>query len=156
MSYNCIPDSNVSDSVKWYNMRFYWHNSLLFSFSKQFFSHSMTNTKQTAKNSTSGKASRKQLAEKAAHLTSKAKTTVHPHRHRPETVALREIYMFQKSIELLVPNLPFQCVVREIAEDRNADVRFQAETINVLRPTTEEIPFELFEEAQRARFMRAG
>ncbi|KAG4142644.1 hypothetical protein ERO13_D06G142066v2, partial [Gossypium hirsutum] len=40
-----------------------------------------------------------------------------PHRYRPGTVALREIQKYQKSTELLIRKLPFQRLVREIAQD---------------------------------------
>lgn len=40
-----------------------------------------------------------------------------PHRYRPGTVALREIRKYQKSTELLIRKLPFQRLVREIAQD---------------------------------------
>ncbi|RXG67785.1 histone H3 [Armadillidium vulgare] len=46
-------------------------------------------------------------------------------RHRPGTVALREIGCYQKSTELLILKLPFQRLVREIAEDFKTDLRFQ-------------------------------
>ena len=39
-----------------------------------------------------------------------------PHRYRPGTVALREIRRYQKSTELLIRKLPFQRLVREIAQ----------------------------------------
>lgn len=39
-----------------------------------------------------------------------------PHRYRPGTVALREIRKYQKSTELLIRKLPFQRLVREIAQ----------------------------------------
>jgi histone H3 len=38
------------------------------------------------------------------------------HRYRPGTVALREIRRYQKSTDLLIRKLPFQRLVREIAE----------------------------------------
>ena len=41
-----------------------------------------------------------------------------PHRFRPGTVALREIRRYQKSTELLLRKLPFQRLVREIAQVR--------------------------------------
>jgi Core histone H2A/H2B/H3/H4 len=41
-----------------------------------------------------------------------------PHRYRPGTVALREIRKYQKSTELLIRKLPFQRLVREIAQVR--------------------------------------
>jgi histone H3 len=39
-----------------------------------------------------------------------------PHRYRPGTVALREIRKYQKSTDLLLRKLPFQRLVREIAQ----------------------------------------
>ncbi|KAH8267365.1 hypothetical protein KR026_001062 [Drosophila bipectinata] len=74
----------------------------------------MARTKQTARKSTGGKAPRKQLATKAARKTGGVKK---PHRYRPGTVALREIRRYQKSTELLIRKLPFQRLVREIAQD---------------------------------------
>ena len=40
-----------------------------------------------------------------------------PRRYRPGTVALREIWHYHKSTELLIRKLPFQRLVREIAQD---------------------------------------
>ncbi|KAI8508188.1 histone H3 type 2 [Branchiostoma belcheri] len=48
-----------------------------------------------------------------------------PHRYRPGTVALREIRRYQKSTELLIRKLPFQRLVREIAQDFKTDLRSQ-------------------------------
>jgi hypothetical protein len=47
-----------------------------------------------------------------------------PHRFRPGTVALREIRRYQKSTELLIRKLPFQRLVREIAQDFKVVCRF--------------------------------
>ena len=47
-----------------------------------------------------------------------------PHRFRPGTVALREIRRYQKSTELLIRKLPFQRLVREIAQDFKVNVFF--------------------------------
>ena len=47
-----------------------------------------------------------------------------PHRYRPGTVALREIRRYQKSTELLIRKLPFQRLVREIAQDIKTDLWF--------------------------------
>ena len=38
-----------------------------------------------------------------------------PNRYRPGSVALREIRKYQKSTDLLIRKLPFQRLVREIA-----------------------------------------
>ena len=40
-----------------------------------------------------------------------------PVRYRPGTVALREIHHYQKSTELLIRKLPFNRLVREIAQN---------------------------------------
>ena len=40
-----------------------------------------------------------------------------PHPHRPGTLALREICPYQKSPELMIRRLPFQRLVRKIAQD---------------------------------------
>ena len=45
-----------------------------------------------------------------------------PHRYRPGTVALREIRRYQKSTDLLIRKLPFQRLVREIAQDFKNDL----------------------------------
>nr|GEZ24630.1 histone H3.2-like [Tanacetum cinerariifolium] len=84
----------------------------------------MARTKQTAHKSIRGKAPRKQLATKAARKSAPATGGVKkPHRFRPGTVALREIRKYQKSIELLIRKLPFQCLVRKIAQDFKMDLR---------------------------------
>ncbi|KFD59340.1 hypothetical protein M514_28481, partial [Trichuris suis] len=78
----------------------------------------MARTKQTARNSGAGKAPRKQLATKAARkLVPAIGPLKRAHRYRPGTVALREIRRYQKSTELLIRRLPFQRLVREIAQD---------------------------------------
>lgn len=51
------------------------------------------------------------------HVQTPAGGVKKPHRFRPGTVALREIRRYQKSTELLIRKLPFQRLVREIAQD---------------------------------------
>ncbi len=89
-------------------------------------SASLDRTKQTARKSTGGKAPRKQLqlATKAARTSAPATGGVKkPHRYRSGTVALREIRRYQKSTELLIRKLPFQRLVREIAQDFKTNLR---------------------------------
>ncbi|VDM52263.1 unnamed protein product [Angiostrongylus costaricensis] len=96
----------------------------------------MARTKQTARKSTGGKAPRKQLATKAARKSAPSTGGVKkPHRYRPGTVALREIRRYQKSTELLIRKLPFQRLVREIAQDFKTDLRFQSAAIGALQAT---------------------
>ena len=75
----------------------------------------MARTKQTARQSTGGKAPRYQLATKAARAATGAVKT--PYRYRPGTVALREIRRYQKSTDLLIRKTPFQRLVREVLQD---------------------------------------
>lgn len=56
--------------------------------------------------------------------------------YRPGTVALREIRRYQKSTELLIRKLPFQRLVREIAQDFKTDLRFQSAAIGALQVST--------------------
>ena len=94
----------------------------------------MARTKQTARKSTGGKAPRKQLATKAARKSAPSTGGVKkPHRYKPGTVALREIRRYQKSTELLIRKLPFQRLVREIAQDFKTDLRFQSAAIGALQ-----------------------
>src|ERR1700689_4135559 len=94
----------------------------------------MARTKQTARKSTGGKAPRKQLATKAARKSAPATGGVKkPHRYRPGTVALREIRRYQKSTDLLIRKLPFQRLVREIAQDYKTDLRFQSSAVLALQ-----------------------
>merc|ERR1711915_266495 len=106
----------------------------------------MARTKQTARKSTGGKAPRKQLATKAARKSAPSTGGVKkPHRYRPGTVALREIRRYQKSTELLIRKLPFQRLVREIAQDFKTDLRFQSAAIGALQEASEAYlvgPFE--------------
>ncbi|CAH2015824.1 unnamed protein product [Acanthoscelides obtectus] len=100
----------------------------------------MARTKQTARKSTGGKAPRKQLATKAARKSAPATGGVKkPHRYRPGTVALR-------STELLIRKLPFQRLVREIAQDFKTDLRFQSSAVMALQEASEAYLVGLFED----------
>jgi histone H3 len=115
------------------------HNSLLKS--------QMARTKQTARKSTGGKAPRKHVASKAARKATPSGAGIKkPHRFRPGTVALREIRRYQKSTELLIRKLPFQRLVREIAQDFKTDLRFQASAIAALQEASEAYLVGLFED----------
>ncbi|XP_034433714.1 uncharacterized protein LOC117757078 isoform X2 [Hippoglossus hippoglossus] len=112
-----------------------------------FCSETMARTKQTARKSTGGKAPRKQLATKAARKSAPATGGVKkPHRYRPGTVALREIRRYQKSTELLIRKLPFQRLVREIAQDFKTDLRFQSSAVMALQEASEAYLVGLFED----------
>jgi histone H3/H4 len=90
-----------------------------------------------------------------------------PHRFRPGTVALREIRRYQKSTELLIRKLPFQRLVREIAQDfkvgfgvtfsghyswpiLKTDLRFQSSAVMALQEAAEAYLVSLFEDTNLA------
>ena len=75
------------------------------------------------------------------------------HRFQPGTVALKEIRRYQKSTELLIQKLPFQRLVREIANDTDVihsplcgRVRFQSLAIMALQEASEAYLVGLFED----------
>jgi histone H3 len=108
----------------------------------------MARTKQTANKSTGGNAPRKTV-----HLKRPVKVPASHngikkvHRYRPGTVALREIRRYQKSTELLLRKLPFQRLVREIAQEYKTDLRFQSSAIFALQEAAEAYLVGLFEDA---------
>ncbi|XAR54336.1 hypothetical protein NMG60_11029415 [Bertholletia excelsa] len=122
-------------------------NAFLSLVTESLLSFEMARTKQTARKSTGGKAPRKQLATKAARKSAPATGGVKkPHRFRPGTVALREIRKYQKSTELLIRKLPFQRLVREIAQDFKTDLRFQSSAVAALQEAAEAYLVGLFED----------
>ncbi|KAI5789738.1 histone cluster 1, H3g protein [Peziza echinospora] len=113
----------------------------------------MARTKQTARKSTGGKAPRKQIKQDLAQKVARKTAPSHPsggvkkpHRYKPGTVALREIRRYQKSTELLIRKLPFQRLVREIAQDFKSDLRFQSSAIGALQESVEAYLVSLFED----------
>jgi len=97
------------------------------------------------------RAPRKQLATKAARKSAPATGGVKkPHRYRPGTVALREIRRYQKSTELLIRKLPFQRLVREIAQEFKTDLRFQGSAVLALQEAAEAYLVGLFEDTNLA------
>ena len=54
-------------------------------------------------------------------------------RSKAGSLALREIRRYQKSTELLIRKLPFQRLVREIAQEYKTDLRFQTNAVLTLQ-----------------------
>ena len=110
----------------------------------------MARIKQTARkqvSSLTSKVPRRLMAAKAARKTAPAMGGIKkPHRYRPGTVAIREIRKYQKTTDLLIKKLPFQRVVREIAQDFNSNLRFQASAVVALQEATESYIVGLFED----------
>eukprot|EP00804_Cyclotella_cryptica_P022278 CCRYP_018110-RB/>CCRYP_018110-RB protein AED:0.02 eAED:0.02 QI:0/-1/0/1/-1/0/1/0/148 len=116
----------------------------------------MARTKQTARQSTGGKAPRYQLATKAARRMAPASGGVKkPHRYRPGTVALCEIRRYQKSTDLLIRKVPFQRLAREVLQDLNRPgsyphftvEHFQATSLLAIQESVEAFSVGLFEDA---------
>ena len=72
---------------------------------------------------------------------------IKPHRYRAGTVALKDICHYQGSTALLIRKLPFQRVVREIAQDIKTDLRFQSAAILCLQEATEVYLVRLLDDA---------
>jgi histone H3 len=97
--------------------------------------------------STGGKAPRMQLSTKAARKHGPGVGGIkRPHRYRPGTVALREIRRYQKGTEMLIRKLPFQRLVRQIAQDFSSTLRFQSTAILALQEASESFLVALFED----------
>jgi histone H3 len=116
----------------------------------------MARTKQMARKSTGGKAPRKMPLSEVARQKARAsggggEITLSrknkPHRFRPGTVAVRDIRRYQKTTELLIRKLPFQRLVREIAQDYHTDLRFQAEAMRAIQEAAEAALVSLFEDS---------
>lgn len=68
------------------------------------------------------------------------------YRAKPGRKALRDIRRYQKSTELLIPKLPFQRLVREIAQEAHTDdLRFTRSAILTLQEGAEAFLTDLFE-----------
>ena len=71
---------------------------------------------------------------------------VKPHRYRVGTAALRDIRHFQGSTALLIRKMPFQRLVREIAQDYKTDLQFQSAAVLCLQEATEAYLVGMFDD----------
>ncbi|KAL9931875.1 hypothetical protein V8E36_009190 [Tilletia maclaganii] len=113
--------------------------------------------RQVARRSTGGKAPKKQLATVSAATKFVAASPAavaarKPHRYRPGTVALRKIRRYQKSTELLIRKMPFQRLVRDIAESTLPlkGIRFQSSALASLQEALEAYLVNLFQDVNDA------
>lgn len=111
----------------------------------------MARTKQALGKSKGSKMPRKQPTSKANRKSVPAAGggVKKPHRYRSGTVALREILKFQKSAELLIRKLPFQRLVRDIADPFKTDARFQTTAILAIQEAAEAYLVSLFKDTNR-------
>ena len=75
-----------------------------------------------------------------------AQTVKRPHRYRPGTVALREIRKFQRTVNLLIPKMSFQRLVKEVVMDYNTNMRMQSVAVVALQEAAEAYLVNLFED----------
>ena len=106
----------------------------------------MARTKHTARKSVAAKTPKKSMATKSKGPKASQGGVKRAHRFRPGTVALRHIRKYQKSTELLIRKLPFQRLVREIANDFKNDLRFQSSAVLALQEAAEAYMVGLFED----------
>ena len=96
--------------------------------------------------SSGGKAPRSDYSNKKRLTGATTGAEKKPHRYRPGTVAMREIRRYQKSTELLIRKLPFQRLVREIAQSIKTDLKFQSSALMALQESAEAYLVGLFED----------
>ena len=109
--------------------------------------------KQAQQQARKGMAAKKAAAAQEAGKKAPGGGVRKPHRFRPGTVALKEIRRYQKSTDLLIRKLPFQRLVREIANDplvvpgnMVGKIRFQTDAIKALQESCEAYLVGLFED----------
>lgn len=111
----------------------------------------MARTKRTPIQRANKPLSKRRIARKAPKSAEPIVKALGPHkRFRPGTVALRDIRRLQKSTELLIRKLPFQRLVKEIANDLfryNDSLRFQASALAAIQEAAEAYLVKLFEDS---------
>ena len=111
----------------------------------------MARTKHTVRKALDGAAMR--MVQASKNIAVKAPRKPPPcqmqkkRRFRPGTVALREIWQYQKSTDLLIRRAPFQRVVYEIVRSFRNDLRIQAVAIKGLQEAAEAYLVGLFEDS---------
>lgn len=76
-------------------------------------------------------------------------TKMKPYKYRPGTVALREIRRYQHSTHLLVRRLPFQRLVRGLAQEFAYGLRWQVSALDALQEAAESFLVTLFADSNR-------
>ena len=85
-------------------------------------------------------------AREAGHLYADDPTRKRKNYFRPGYLTLNEIRHYQKRVHLLIRKLPFQHLVREIAQQFSPDLRFRSATITALQEASEAYLIHLFED----------
>ncbi|KAI9552334.1 hypothetical protein GHT06_022699 [Daphnia sinensis] len=123
----------------------------------------MDNTRRTARKSTGGSLARNQVINKITarkSTTRQSRTRTSNERptqtqqhgrglrrlYRPGAVAIRNIRRYQNSTRLLIPKLPFQRLVRDIAREFKLNLAFQSAALGALHEASEAFLVGLFED----------
>jgi len=99
----------------------------------------MVRTKTTSRKSGAGTSSRAQLTSKLG-PRKQVPSTGGPkkqQRNKPGAVARCEVKRLQKSTEPLIPKLPLERVVREVAYDIRRDRKFKSDALSALQEAVE-------------------
>lgn len=104
----------------------------------------MARSKQTARKSTGGKIPSRKIPRKSVGAMPLRRRR---RRNPPGNQVLKEIRKYQRSTDLLLLRMPFQRLVREIAQEYKTDLRFQASAIEAIQEATEAYLTGLFEDA---------
>ena len=97
----------------------------------------MARTKHTARKDEVGKKRSAFAKKQPRSQTDQASVQQQLHRYWPGKVALREIWRYQKSTELLIHKLPFQCLVHEILHRYGVGYRVTPAMMMVLQEAAE-------------------
>ena len=107
----------------------------------------MARTKRTARKDEAGK-KRSTFAKKQPRSQADNPPAQHqPHRYRPGMVALREMWKYQKSRELLIRKLPFQHLVCEILQGFGVGFRVTPAMVMALQEAAEAYLVQLLEDS---------
>ena len=107
----------------------------------------MARTKRTARKDEVGKKWSTFAKKLPRSQTGQASAQQQPHRYQSGMVALREIRRYQKSTELLIRKLPFQCLVRKILQGYSVGYRVTPAMMMALQEAAEVYLVQLLEDS---------
>ena len=107
----------------------------------------MARTKRTARKDEVGKKQSIFVKKQPRSQSDKALAQQQPHRYQPRMVALREIWRYQKSTELLIRKLPFQRLVHEILQGFGVGFRVTLAMMVALQEAAEAYLVQLLEDS---------
>ena len=109
--------------------------------------HELERQKEQKTNPDGEKQPRKKLAAKATRKANRPKQAPKKPCMKYAIITICKICCFQKSVDLLIPLLPFQQLICEIAQDFKAGLQFQSRAILALREAAETFLVQMFESA---------